>query len=153
MSILFGLFAGGVQLETEGVDLWIPTSSQTYKNFLEYIEIFNSGNKLNFIMFIISAKDQSSVFTQDVLKDVMSVHKDLTENLKMADGSSFINHCLKATVANNGVESSCSARNFLEIFQYNSTMIPAAESDVLTQINLMNDISPISSSFGESERS
>jgi len=32
-------------------------------------------------------------------------------------------------------------------------MIPAAESDVLTQINLMNDISPISSSFGESERS
>ena len=82
VSILFGLFAGGVQLETEGVDLWIPTSSQTYKNFLEYIEIFNSGNKLNFIMFIISAKDQSSVFTQDVLKDVMSVHKDLTENLK-----------------------------------------------------------------------
>ena len=36
VAILFGLGAGGIYLETEGVYLWIPTTSQTYKDFLSY---------------------------------------------------------------------------------------------------------------------
>jgi len=151
LSILFGLGAGGVKLETEGVFLWIPTTSQTYKNFISYNDVYQGGAKLNFIFYIISAKNGGTVMTKNVLDQVLRVHQTTVDmELVTTAGTveTFETHCFKPTKAENGIDGACRSRNFLEFWGYNASNIPSDDVTILSQINTMNDVSPVTNTFG-----
>ncbi|GMH99553.1 hypothetical protein TrST_g3288 [Triparma strigata] len=148
MAILFGMGAGGVVLETEGVYLWIPTTSETYTNFLSYNDAFQAGAKLNFLNFIVSAEDGGSVLRKDLLVEVVDLHHNVTVDFVSPKGESFQDHCFKSSVALHGVDSPCEQTTFLQLFDYTDAGIPAAEADILAAVNTANSVSSVASSLG-----
>mmetsp|Transcript_22539 Transcript_22539/g.46811 ORF Transcript_22539/g.46811 Transcript_22539/m.46811 type:complete len:877 (+) Transcript_22539:151-2781(+) len=150
IAILFSMGAPKVNLETEGVFLWIPTTSETYVNFLSYNDDYQDGAKLNFLNFIIMAEDGGSIFRKSILSEVVDVHTDVTVNITEVEDTSksFSDHCFKAETAKNGIDSGCQMGNALEIFSYNADNIPASAADILAAINAADSISPVTASFG-----
>ncbi|GMH94729.1 hypothetical protein TL16_g12987 [Triparma laevis f. inornata] len=148
IAILFGMGAGGVNLETEGVYLWIPTTSETYTNFLSYNDAYQAGAKLNFLNFIIAAEDGGSILRKEILAQVVDLHHNVTVDFVSPKGESFQDHCFKSSVSLHGVSSPCSQTTFLQLFGYSDSGIPASESDILSEVNTANSVSSVASALG-----
>lgn len=128
--------------------LWIPTTSETYTNFLSYNDAYQAGAKLNFLNFIIAAEDGGSILRKEILAQVVDLHHNVTVDFVSPKGESFQDHCFKSSVSLHGVSSPCSQTTFLQLFGYSDSGIPASESDILSEVNTANSVSSVASALG-----
>ena len=152
VAIAVGMGAGGVKMETEGVYLWIPTTSETYNNFLAYNDDFNSGSKLNIFSYIVQSSDGGSVLRKSVLNQIVSIHVDTTYNITNGEGKNFENHCFRASASEHGIDSPCLFSNPLAAFGYAKAKIPSNEADILAMVNAADAVAPLDGVLGGLKR-
>ena len=83
-----------------------------------------------------------------VLAEATDLHHNVTVDFTSKKAETFQDHCFKATVARNGVDSPCDTTNFLQLFSYSKSGIPAADANIVAVINEANAVSSVSSALG-----
>jgi len=116
---------GGVTMETNSFELWVPRSMMAYKNYKYTSENFLDSQRG--IVMLYYPKDGGDALRPEYMLEALSIHKNITEHIvgKKEDDATYEGVGFNTICQRVSVELPCEFFNILGVFNYDAAAIQA----------------------------
>lgn len=130
-------------LETDSFLLFVPTGSPAYMNWDYERQNYVGGTREQILT--IQAKDEGSILRYDVLSEILSIHKGITETVELATGEKYDWYCDRYLPTQ-----PCQFENFLSAYDYSEATLTASNTagNLLTKMNALSEFTQLENGLG-----
>jgi hypothetical protein len=151
LTIVFAVFATllagtgipSLELETDSFELWVPQTLVAYNNYQFYSENFKGADR-NFVLMLQDV-DGGSVLTRDIMAEAISIHVDITENIRgEEEGIKFKTVCDRVEI-----DTDCRVDNILAVFNYDLDYLNSlTDEQIIDAVEGFATLVPLDTSLG-----